>query len=74
MDNRTTAHRADTLESYLRFEVYDADLDGDDRVCFVTYTDGAGFDLTSDVNTATCTASAATGDSDMTMTWHLEPS
>jgi hypothetical protein len=72
--NRAGPHRADTLETFLRFEVFDADLDGDDRVCFVTYADGAGFTLTSSVVTARCTASATTGDSDMTMTWHLEPS
>ncbi|MBN8614879.1 MAG: hypothetical protein J0L92_30040 [Deltaproteobacteria bacterium] len=76
--NRVMSRRASDIYALLRFEIWEDDSPGDDRVCFFDYVeqvgeDGAAFTFLSGTWTARCVASASTMDSEMTLTWHIEP-
>lgn len=76
--NRVTSRRAGDLYTLLRFEIREDDSPGDDRVCFFDYVeqvgqDGSAFTFLAGTWTAHCAANPTARDSEMTLTWHLEP-
>ncbi|MFN7700835.1 MAG: hypothetical protein ACK6CU_31195 [Deltaproteobacteria bacterium] len=70
--NRVVDLRADALDAFLIFDVWEDDSFDDDSVCsfFASPATASWFAGTTQVST--CVADAAAGVSGMTLTWHLE--